>query len=101
MILVTSSPPEPCSAATGEHCLLKPINNKMDYCRLHMIEIYYNMAIMEMDDFWIKLPIIRKLMVSHPEAEWIWWMDSDAIFTHMTFDFPVEKYEGRNLVVHG
>lgn len=66
-----------------------------------MIEIYYKMAIMKLDDFWIKLPIIRKLMVSHPEAEWIWWMDSDAIFTNMTFDYPVEKYEGRNLVVHG
>ncbi|KAG6553360.1 hypothetical protein Mapa_005095 [Marchantia paleacea] len=101
IILVTSSPPEPCLAATGDHFLLKSIKNKMDYCRLHMIDIYYNMAIMEMDDFWIKLPIIRKLMVSHPEAEWIWWMDSDAIFTDMTFDFPVEKYEGRNLVLHG
>jgi xyloglucan 6-xylosyltransferase len=55
----------------------------------------------EMTSFWAKLPLLRKLMVNHPEVEWIWWMDSDAIFTDMDFEMPMEKYEGKNLVVHG
>lgn len=55
----------------------------------------------ELAGYWAKLPLIRKLMVSHPEVEWIWWMDSDALFTDMTFEVPVEKYNSHNLVIHG
>jgi xyloglucan 6-xylosyltransferase len=40
-------------------------------------------------------------MVAHPEAEWIWWMDSDAVITDMEFEHPLEKYKDFNLVVHG
>jgi xyloglucan 6-xylosyltransferase len=55
----------------------------------------------EMAGFWAKLPLIRKLMLGHPQVEWIWWMDSDAMFTDMLFEVPLEKYEKHNLVMHG
>jgi hypothetical protein len=79
------------------------IKNKIDYCRLHNIEIFYNMAHLDaqMAGFWAKLPLIRKLMLGHPQVEWIWWMDSDAMFTDMLFEVPLEKYEKYNLVMHG
>ncbi|CBI15187.3 unnamed protein product, partial [Vitis vinifera] len=51
--------------------------------------------------YWAKLPLIRRLMLSHPEVEWIWWMDSDALFTDMVFEIPLSKYDNYNLVVHG
>jgi xyloglucan 6-xylosyltransferase len=72
-------------------------------CRLHDIELYYSMAVIDsqMTSFWVKHPMIRKLMLSHPEAEWIWWMDSDAFFTDMTFEIPFEKYENHNMILHG
>lgn len=49
----------------------------------------------EMTSIWAKLQLLRKLMVHNPELEWIWWMDSDALFTDMTFAFPMEKYKGK------
>jgi xyloglucan 6-xylosyltransferase len=103
ILLVTGSPPNPCDNAIGDHYLLKSIKNKIDYCRLHGIEIVYNMAHLdkELAGYWAKLPLIRRLMLSHPEVEWIWWMDSDALFTDMVFEIPYSKYDNYNMVIHG
>ncbi|XP_009764347.1 probable xyloglucan 6-xylosyltransferase 5 [Nicotiana sylvestris] len=103
ILLVTGSPPNPCDNAIGDHYLLKAIKNKIDYCRIHGIEILYNLAHLdkEMAGYWSKLPLIRRLMLSHPEVEWIWWMDSDALFTDMVLEIPLSKYNRHNLVIHG
>lgn len=55
----------------------------------------------KLSGYWSKLPLIRKLMISHPEIEWIWWMDSDAMFTDMVFEIPLSKYSEKNLIIHG
>ncbi|KAL2345407.1 hypothetical protein Fmac_006692 [Flemingia macrophylla] len=103
VLLVTGSSPKPCENPVGDHYLLKSIKNKIDYCRLHGIEVFYNMALLdaEMAGFWAKLPLIRKLLLSHPEVEFLWWMDSDAMFTDMAFEVPWERYKEYNLVMHG
>ncbi|KAF7837824.1 xyloglucan 6-xylosyltransferase 2-like [Senna tora] len=103
VLLVTGSSPKPCENPVGDHYLLKSIKNKIDYCRLHGIEIFYNMALLdaEMAGFWAKLPLIRKLLLSHPEIEFLWWMDSDAMFTDMAFEVPWERYRDHNFVLHG
>ncbi|XAR61322.1 Xyloglucan 6-xylosyltransferase [Bertholletia excelsa] len=103
VLLVTGSSPGPCQNQVGDHFLLKSIKNKIDYCRLHGIEVFYNMALLdaEMAGFWAKLPLIRKLLLSHPEVEFLWWMDSDALFTDMSFGIPWERYKNYNLVMHG
>nr|PNR44278.1 hypothetical protein PHYPA_016662 [Physcomitrium patens] len=103
VLLVTGSQPKKCDIAMGNFQLLKALKNKIDYCRLHNIEIFYNMAHLDVElaGFWAKLPLLRKLMLAHPEVEWIWWMDSDALFTDMTFEIPIEKYKGYNMVLHG
>lgn len=103
MLLVTGSQPSSCENSEGDHFLLKSIKNKLDYARLHGIEIFYNMAHLdqEMAGFWAKLPLLRKLMLTNPDVEWIWWMDSDALFTDMAFEVPLAKYANYNLVMHG
>ncbi|CAK8563690.1 unnamed protein product [Lathyrus sativus] len=103
VLLVTGSSPKPCENPVGDHYLLKAIKNKIDYCRLHGIEVFYNMALLdaEMAGFWAKLPLIRKLLLSHPEVEFLWWMDSDAMFTDMAFEVPWERYKDHNFVMHG
>ncbi|WOK99451.1 glycosyltransferase 2 [Canna indica] len=55
----------------------------------------------EMDGFWAKLPLIRSLLLTHPEVEFLWWMDSDAMFTDLAFELPWERYTPYNLVMHG
>ncbi|XP_062197789.1 probable glycosyltransferase 3 [Phragmites australis] len=103
ILLVTGSPPGPCDNPMGDHYLLKATKNKIDYCRLHGIDIMYNMAHLdpELTGYWSKIPLLRRLMLAHPEVEWVWWVDSDAIFTDMAFELPLSRYEGRNLVIHG
>ncbi|XP_078149513.1 putative glycosyltransferase 2 [Carex rostrata] len=103
VLLLTGSPPNLCENPLGDHYLLKYMKNKIDYCRLHGVEIIHNMAHVDKDlsGYWAKLPFIRRLMLSHPEVEWIWWMDSDAIFTDMAFELPFDKYKSHNLIIHG
>lgn len=102
-LLVSGSQPGPCANPLGDFYHLKFLKNRADYARLHGLELFYNMATFnkEMTSFWAKLPLLRNIMLNHPDVEWIWWMDSDAIFTDMTFEMPMDKYEGKNLIVHG
>ncbi|KHN43518.1 Xyloglucan 6-xylosyltransferase [Glycine soja] len=77
VLLVTGSSPKPCENPVGDHYLLKAIKNKIDYCRLHGIEVFYNMALLDAE------------------------MAGDAMFTDMKFAVPWERYKDSNLVMHG
>ncbi|KAG0590683.1 hypothetical protein KC19_1G119100 [Ceratodon purpureus] len=103
IMLITSSHPKKCENKQGDQMLLKSIKNKMDYCRIHGIELYYNMDKIddEMLGWWVKTFLTHMLMKEHPDIDWFWWMDSDAIFTDMTFELPLKKYENYNMVMHG
>ncbi|XP_066335703.1 probable glycosyltransferase 6 [Miscanthus floridulus] len=101
--MVSGSQPEPCPGDAGDHLMLRFLKNKVDYCRLHGIELLYNREFLHpaMRAYWAKIPIVRAAMLAHPEAEWVWWVDSDAVFTDMDFSLPLAKYAGRNFVVYG
>ncbi|XP_027178706.1 glycosyltransferase 6-like [Coffea eugenioides] len=103
MLLLTGSQPSPCKNPSGDHLLLRCFKNKVDYCRIHGCDVFYNNAYLnpKMKSYWAKIPLIRASMLAHPEAEWIWWMDSDAIFTDMDFKVPLRRYKHHNFVVHG
>ncbi|PIA29403.1 hypothetical protein AQUCO_06000047v1 [Aquilegia coerulea] len=103
ILLVTGSQPSPCRNPIGDHFLLRFFKNKVDYCRIHSYDIFYNNALFhpKMTTFWAKLPLVRSAMITHPEAEWIWWVDSDAAFTDMEFKLPLDRYRDSNLIVHG
>ncbi|KAH7833615.1 hypothetical protein Vadar_008087 [Vaccinium darrowii] len=103
VLVLTGSQPWPCKNPIGDNLLLRLFKNKVDYCRIHGYDIFYNNVFFhpKMVGLWVKLPGIRATMLAHPEAEWIFWVDSDAIFTDMDFKPPLEKYKDHNLVVHG
>ncbi|CAL5019307.1 unnamed protein product [Urochloa decumbens] len=103
VLMVSGSQPSPCGSPGGDHTLLRLLKNKADYCRLHGVQLLYNTALLRasMDRYWAKIPVIRAAMVAHPEAEWVWWVDSDAVLTDMDFRLPLRRYRGHNLVVHG
>jgi hypothetical protein len=104
VVMVSGSQPEPCRAAGGDHLLLRFLKNKVDYCRLHGIELVYNTAHLEpsMVAYWAKIPAVRAAMLAHPNAEWVWWVDADAVLTDMDFSLPLAAYNrGYNLVVYG
>lgn len=103
VVVVTGSQPAPCKNPVGDHLLLRLFKNKVDYCRIHGYDIFYNNAMLHpmMSSYWAKIPAIRSAMVAHPEAEWIWWVDSDAVITDMDFVPSLDRYNNYNLVVGG
>jgi hypothetical protein len=104
VVMVSGSQPEPCPGDAGDHRLLRFLKNKVDYCRLHGIELLYNRDVLQpaMKGYWAKIPIVRAAMLAHPEAEWVWWVDSDVVFTDMDFSLPLAtRYAGRNFVAYG
>ncbi|KAJ7944539.1 galactomannan galactosyltransferase 1-like [Quillaja saponaria] len=103
ILIVTGSQPSHCKNPIGDHLLLKFFKNKVDYSRIHGYDIFYNNALLhpKMFAYWAKYPVVRAAMLAHPEAEWIWWVDSDAAFTDMEFKLPLERYKDHNLIVHG
>ncbi|XP_021714485.1 putative glycosyltransferase 7 [Chenopodium quinoa] len=103
VVMVTGSKPGPCKNPVGDLYLLRFFKNKVDYCRIHGYDIFYNNVLLDpkMFTFWAKYPVIKAAMLAHPEAEWIWWVDSDAAITDMDFTLPLEKYKAHNLVIHG
>ncbi|PSS21219.1 Glycosyltransferase 7 [Actinidia chinensis var. chinensis] len=103
ILLLTGSQPSQCNNPIGDHLLLRLFKNKVDYCRRHGYDVFYNNALLhpKMGSFWAKIPAVRAAMVAHPETEWIWWVDSDAVFTDMDFVPPLERYKDYNLVVGG
>ncbi|KAL6911397.1 hypothetical protein ACP4OV_000202 [Aristida adscensionis] len=103
VLMVSGSQPSPCRSPGGDHLLTRLLKNKVDYCRLHGVPLLYNTALLRpsMDLYWAKIPVVRAAMVAHPEAEWVWWVDSDAVLTDMDFRLPLRRYRAHNLVVHG
>nr|DAD30349.1 TPA_asm: hypothetical protein HUJ06_009200 [Nelumbo nucifera] len=57
-------------------------------------EIVYNLAHLDKEfvGYREKLLLIRQLMLSHLEVEWIWWTDCDAQFIDMVFEIPLSNY---------
>lgn len=103
LLILTGTQPWPCMNAEGDHLLLRCFKNKVDYSRIHGVGLFYNTALLDahMPSFWAKLPVVRATMLAHPEVEWIWWLDADAIITDMEFKIPFERYARYNLVVQG
>jgi hypothetical protein len=104
VVMVSGSQPKPCPGDAGDHLLLRFLKNKLDYCRLHRIQLLYNRDFLQpaMTSYWAKIPIVRAAMLAHPEAEWIWWVDSDAVFTDMDFSLPLAtRYASHNFIAYG
>ena len=118
MLVTTGFDPSQCETPLGHHFLFRSLNNKLDYCRLHGIQIFYESPHVVVDAnndsdsdgdgdapsvsaHYKKLSLLRNIMVAHPDVEWFWWMNNDAMFTHMDFELPMHKYEHHNMVVQG
>ncbi|BBN02855.1 xyloglucan 6-xylosyltransferase [Marchantia polymorpha subsp. ruderalis] len=104
IFLVSGQQPTSCSNAMGDHYYLKFLKNRVDYCRLHGIRNHlYNMADIDegVNRVWAKLPVLRTLMLEHPDVEWFLWIDSDALITNMNYEVPLRRYKNHNFVIHG
>eukprot|EP00261_Vitis_vinifera_P032664 XP_019073907.1 PREDICTED: LOW QUALITY PROTEIN: galactomannan galactosyltransferase 1-like [Vitis vinifera] len=56
ILMLTGSQPTPCKNPIGDHFLLRFFKNKVDYCRIHGYDIFYNNVLLQpkMFTFWAK-----------------------------------------------
>ncbi|CAI5474137.1 unnamed protein product [Closterium sp. Yama58-4] len=103
VMIVSTSQPKPCEHSVGDHFQLLFLKSKLDYARTHGMVVYHHMVRLdrEMNGMWEKLPLLRRLMLAHPDIEWFWWIDSDSIITDMKFELPWRKYKDVSMVVPG
>ncbi|CAI6006412.1 unnamed protein product [Closterium sp. NIES-64] len=85
VMLVSGSNSKRCGEGpnSGDFLLLKFLKNKQDYARVNDMPFYYGMGAIDprLKTFWVKLPMLRMLMLQHPDVEWFLWVDSDAMIT--------------------
>jgi xyloglucan 6-xylosyltransferase len=53
------------------------------------------------DIYWLKYPLLKKMMADRRDVEWFLWMDTDTLITDFAFDIPFDKYQGFDLVFSG
>ncbi|KAJ5953610.1 hypothetical protein N7454_000506 [Penicillium verhagenii] len=63
--------------------------NRKTYAEKHGLAFMWaNMTSYNFPDgtpiYWNKIPILKEAFVRYPDAEWIWWMDTDIIIMNMS-----------------
>ncbi|EFJ32439.1 glycosyltransferase CAZy family GT34-like protein [Selaginella moellendorffii] len=97
-LLVTADQPTSCKTRQGSHLLMMSLKNKVDYCNLHQCKVWYSLESWQpgFTGTWARYPLLQRLMLVNSHVEWFMWMDSDALFTDMSFVIPLETYESWN-----
>ena len=48
-----------------------------------------------------KCDCLGRLMQEYPETDWYLWIDSDTMIINPTFNLPLHKFAGKDLVIWG
>ncbi|KAJ9670459.1 hypothetical protein PVL29_026784 [Vitis rotundifolia] len=55
ILMLTGSQPTPCKNPIGDHLLLRFFKNKVDYCRIHGYDIFYNNWSLDFMEVWASM----------------------------------------------
>ncbi|KAI9783523.1 MAG: hypothetical protein M1839_003693 [Geoglossum umbratile] len=68
--------------------------NRQEYCDYQGYTcVFTNITKYDIEGYhavWAKIPSIAQAFSEHPNAEWVWWLDLDAIIMSPTFDFRTQ-----------
>eukprot|EP00965_Chrysotila_dentata_P064815 2148622-Pleurochrysis_carterae.AAC.1 len=110
LMLVTASQPAPCNTRRGDWLVSLATKNKWQYASLHGHRLWLSTELLSPWDLagqWNKVALLSALAAQDSAAaagaEWLLWMDDDAIFVDMHFELPLASYEaaGVHLVLWG
>jgi hypothetical protein len=64
-------------------------NRSVSKCRLHNISLWYSLEVFDerFDIYWMKYPLLKKLMVANPDIEWF--MVGISTFSTPRSHFPL------------
>ena len=101
VLIVTAEQPTECSTTAAQWLGARAMRNRLQYAQEHAYKLYWSTDIVDPDfkgiqenAMWNKPALIAKLLNSSLTAgvEWLLWIDSDAIFTDMSFELPLDEY---------
>ncbi|CAL8464124.1 g3659 [Coccomyxa elongata] len=103
MLIITAIHSKSCVYKQGDHLNFMSVVNKQDYARLHNYKVIAatNVADPTLDNMWNKVGWLLKVYHEHPETEWFMWIDSDTMIINPTFQLPLNKFAGKDLVIWG
>jgi xyloglucan 6-xylosyltransferase len=110
VLLVTAEQPTECSTATAQWLAGRSMRNRLQYAQRHGWQLYWNSDVVDPqfpgileNAMWNKPMLLSKLLSSNMSdgVEWLFWIDSDAIFMDLDFELPLDEYlaSGTNLVL--
>ena len=101
VLIVTAEQPTECSTTAAQWLGARAMRNRLQYAQEHGYKLYWSTEIVDPDykgiqenAMWNKPALLAKLLNSSLTAgvEWLLWIDSDAIFTDMSFTLPLDEY---------
>ena len=112
VLIVTAEQPTECSTTAAQWLGARAMRNRLQYAQEHAYKLYWSTDIVDPDykgiqenAMWNKPALLAKLLNNSLTAgvEWLLWIDSDAIFTDMSFELPLDEYvdKGYHLVLWG
>ncbi|KAI3638494.1 hypothetical protein MIR68_002992 [Amoeboaphelidium protococcarum] len=103
MLIVTGIAPKPCKLHEGDFLTMLSIKNKQDYARMHGYDFYMSTHLSDVNlvGAWNKVALIRDLLKSQSQYEWIMWIDYDSIIMDVNFVLSFDRYVGKDLVLWG
>ncbi|GBG74993.1 hypothetical protein CBR_g19506 [Chara braunii] len=103
-VLIVSASQSECGTEKGDNDILKSLKNKADYARRHRMDTWFSMELLVEPQFHRlrnKIVLLKKILLTEPNYDWYMWIDSDAMFTDMSFEIPWERYRDRSVVIFG
>ena len=110
LMVVTATQPAPCTTVHGDHMVQLALKNKWQYAGLHGYGTWASTELLSPWDLggqWNKVALLSVLAEAGAPAahgaQWLMWVDDDAIFVDMNWTFPLARYaaDGIELVMWG
>ncbi|KAI9029445.1 galactosyl transferase GMA12/MNN10 family-domain-containing protein [Hyaloraphidium curvatum] len=103
VVAVMALSPHRCLTPNGEEQKLRSVRARADYARLHGYGFRADGDINpQVKEHWNKVAVLHRAMRLHPNAEWLFFADLDAMVVNVRVPLPLGRYpRSVDLVVAG
>lgn len=103
LVATSMRPAAQCQGSYAQASAQMALMSRQNYARWHSYELHISAANHASGYEWNQIAMVRQLLETTPAhvAEWILYMDSEAIFSDPAVEFPFEMYGGRDIILTG
>lgn len=104
VLILSAIQSTPCAGVNGDHINLLSILNKQRYAQSNHYDFHLSTikSRPSLNGPWNKVALIQDaLNGTFGEYTWVVWMDVDTLIVDFNFILPLDRYEGKDLVMWG